>query len=278
MSAQRVADRYMIRQAVALACQGPFKTASMYHREVVQACLEGALMGTPWMKTATLTGLLTKAKKLMGMIKSAPKLLDKIKDALGIKALSELPQKLKEMAQQGFQAIRKALDKIKSTFPVSLYFAPKTKMPGLTDLLQRIVGGSPAIGKALNAIGSKIKPIDAWLEKYAPNLSRPLKAAAFAWVWINVAEISWDLPSLWDGFTGKISLSELFASLPESGIGAVLALFGVGYHLLPLTFVARLLWLVSHKYLSWKDGKLIVHWGKIRPEDDHAQDEAFAMA
>jgi hypothetical protein len=114
--------------------------------------------------------------------------------------------------------------------------------------------------------------VDDWFKRYLPRLRRPLYAAIFAWVWFNVAEISWDLQGLLDGFTGSISLPELLASLPESGIGFIAASFGLGYGALPVTLIARILWLVANHYLEWIPGKgLQVRWDLLgfpdqRPE------------
>jgi len=101
----------------------------------------------------------------------------------------------------------------------------------------------------------------------AKTLARPLMAAAFIWVWLNVAEISWDVEGLIRGFTGGLSMGELLGSLPESGIGLLVAtLFpGLGtFALLPATIMARLLYLLYRKVLSWvKDKGFVIHWDRI---------------
>jgi hypothetical protein len=156
-------------------------------------------------------------------------------------------------------------------FPLSLFFVPKGKMPGLTDLLARIMKSVPGLEKLLHGVGPSVVKLDKLFEKHLPTLRKPIYAAVFIWVWLNVAEISWDLQGLLAGFTGQISLSELLSSMPESGIGLIASAFGLGYGALPYTIIARLVWLVGHKYLSYVPGKgFVVHWSKmgIRQRDE----------
>lgn len=278
--AQRITCRHMIRVAVDQATYGKstIRTASALDRKMIVACLEVATLGTDLEKTAGLGNLIAKAKKLWEMVKKAPSLWTKLKEALGVESFQDLPKVFKEWGQKGLGVMRKMVDKMKSTFPISLYIASKSKMPSLTDLLGRIVASSPKLEAALKAVNTKVlMPLDTWIEKNAPNLTRPLKAAVFVWVWLNVAEISWDMKSLMDGFTGAISFGELFASLPESGIGAVLAVLGVGYHLLPISILARIVWLVGKNLISWKNGSLVIHWDKITG-DKKMSNETLALA
>lgn len=263
--AQRVAFRHLIHVAVRhTAPRHGSRVASRFDERCVCAWLEGSLMDSSMTRHAGLGNLLARAKKIWEMVRKTPRMFETLKKSLGVESMSDLPKMLREWGKKGLGVMRKMINRIKNSFPISLYFTSKGKMPSLTDLLNRIVGSSPAIEKALAKVRTNVvDPLDKLFEKYIPNLSRPLKAAAFTWIWLNVAEISWDLPSLIEGFTGKISLGALFASLPESGIGAILAMFGVGYHLLPITVIARVVWLVGKKYVSWKNGTLVVHWDKI---------------
>lgn len=278
--AQRIACRHTIRVAVLQATQGTstIRTASALDRDMIVACLEVATLNTSLEKTAGLGTLVTKARKIWETVKKAPKLWEKLKEALGVESFQDLPKAFKEWGQKGLGVMRKLVDKMRSTFPISLYIASKSKMPSLTDLLGRVVAANPKLEAALKAVNTKVlMPLDQWIEKNAPNLTRPLKAAVFIWVWLNVAEISWDMKSLMDGFTGAISFGELFASLPESGIGAVLAVLGVGYHLLPVSILARIVWMVGKNLISWKNGSLVIHWEKITG-DPKMSDERLALA
>lgn len=262
----RVACRHLIHIAVERVLQEDRKVrvASRGDRDMVVAILEGTTLGTSMEKSAGLGNLMTRARRVWEIFRKAPELGTKIKKALNVESIKDLPKALREWSKKGLGVMKKLLKKISESFPVSLYLAPKSKMPSLTDLLGRIIASSPKIEAALKKVKTNVLvPLDKWIEKHAPNLSRPLKAAVFVWIWINVAEISWDLKSMIDGFTGNISFGELFGSLPESGVGAVLALFGVGYHLLPITIIARLVWLAGKKYISWDKGKIVVNWERI---------------
>ena len=52
--------------------------------------------------------------------------------------------------------------------------------------------------------------------------------------------------------------------MPESGIGLIAASFGLGYGALPVTLIARFIWLVANHYLEWIPGKgLKVRWSAM---------------
>lgn len=270
----RIAVRYQIRQASQeIAKQSSFRSRTASLRdltpEVLVAFGEGFLMqGESSVKTAFFGNVKRRLQKVWDFLKRAPKAWETLKKYLGVSSVSDLPKKIKELAREGYKALGKIVKKLQNTFPLSLYFVPKNKMPGLTDLLNRIIEASPALKKALAKVNtSVVQPLDRLLQKYVPNLSRPLKAAVFIWIWLNVAEISWDFESLIAGFTGGISLGELFSSLPESALGALLASLGVGFHLLPVMIAARILWLVAQNLLEWVPGKgFKVRWDRITGE------------
>lgn len=276
--AQQVADRYFIRTAAleAYASVGFHQRSASLHDltpEVLVGFAEAFTLPALNSKTRTalLGGLGRKLKGLLRLFKKAPKVWARIKEFLGIESVKQIPGKLREMAKKGLKALRKALKPLLANNPVAaLYFIPKGKMPGLTDLLQRVVDSSPAMKKVLDRVNTSIiQPIDKVLEKskVVRTLARPLMASAFIWIWLNVAEISWDVEGLIKGFTGGMSMGELLGSLPESGIGLLVAtLFpGLGtFALLPATVMARLLYLLYRKVLSWVKGKgFVVHWDKI---------------
>ena len=267
---QRVADRYMVRLAVREVVSAPgfrARTASLQDLtpEVLTAFAEGFLIGEG--RTASFGGLVKKLSKLMEFFKKAPKAWEQIKQFLGVKSVTDIPRAIKEWAKKGLDALRKAMSKVKETFPLALYFVPQAKMPGLTDLMHRILAKHPAIAKALAGVKNVAGRIDQWMDKYLPTLRRPLLAAIFIWVWLNVSELTWDMEGLIRGFTGGISFGELLAGLPESGIGFIAALAGLGYGALPVTIIARFLWLTMNRYLEWVPGKgFKVNWDRIGGE------------
>jgi len=268
---RRVAARHLIRQAArAVAGNDSFRyrqAALMdFTPEVLAAFGEGFLMDE--VRTAGFASLRRKLDRIWKFIQKAPRAWEKLKDFFKVENAKQLAEAIKTWAARGKKVLVRLVKKMTETFPLSLYFVDRGKMPGLSALLKRIVEKSPKLQKALSSINtSVVQPLDRWIEKYIPKLGRPLKAAVFIWVWLHVVEITWDFDALLVGFTGGLSLGALFGSFPESSIGALLSLFGVGYGMLPVALVARILWLVAHKYVSWVPGKgLKVHWDRITGE------------
>jgi hypothetical protein len=267
--ANRVAARYLIgkvSQEVVLGDTGKIASVQVY-KEIL--CSFGEFL-VPVTKTAafSVSKAKEKLKRVFSLLKSRPKVLNRLKSVLGVDSIRELPKAIREWAKRGKDAIKKLFKKASQTFPLSLYLVPSSKMPGLTDLLARITASSPMIAKALSKVSTSIvRPLDAWMEKHLPTLGKPVKAAVFAWIWFNVAEISWDMEALVKGFSGQISIGDLFSSFPESALGALFASFGLGYGLLPVSIIARILWLVGNKYLEYKSGRgFVVRWDRIKGE------------
>lgn len=266
--AYRVRDRWLISRAVAGSYTGSMRVAAWappaHEVEALVTAFWETRVGSTDREAA---GGISKAiKTLLALVKKAPKAWESIKQTLGIDSLNPvaLMKKLKELASAGKKALGKAFKKIATTFPLSLFFVKQNKAPGLTDLLARIFQKSPRMRALLAKIKSGAGTVDKWLKKYVPRLSRVLYAAVFAYIWLNVAEISWDIQGILAGFTGRISLGELLASLPESGIGAIAASFGLGYGALPYALIARIIWLVANRYLEWVPGKgLRVKWKEM---------------
>lgn len=220
-----------------------------------------------------LGGITRAVGRLLTLFRKAPRVWDRLKAALGLEGLEgmglrekirALSAKFKEWAAKGKKAMGQALRKALSTFPLSMFFVSGNKAPGLTDLVARILAKSPRVAKMLERVRGGIGKVDDLFKKYIPRLSRGLYAAVFIWVWLNVAELSWDVEGILAGFTGQISLGDLMASLPESGMGAIAASFGLGYGALPYALIARLVWLVANKLITWVPGKgFRVHWSKM---------------
>jgi len=280
--ALRVRDRFLIRKAVDLQYTDSVRTASWSPpKEEVLALVDAFWEPRLASDKEAFGGIMRAVSKLLGMLKRAPRAWPAIQRALGLEEMEGrsllekgkiLGARLKELAKEGKRWLGKALKGASERFPLALFFVSKNKLPGLTDLMSRILDKVPWARQALSKIHAGSVKVDDWFKRYLPRLRRPLYAAIFAWVWFNVAEISWDLQGLLDGFTGSISLPELLASLPESGIGFIAASFGLGYGALPVTLIARILWLVANHYLEWIPGKgLKVRWDLLgfpdqRPE------------
>jgi hypothetical protein len=276
-SALRVRDRFLVHQVVQeLYTDHGLRTAAWAPpREIVAAIAEGLWEpreGSTDREAAL--GILRGVKKLLKLLKGAGKRawsafsralgLDELEGLSLIAKVKAIASRVKDLAKRGKDALGKALKKMSLTFPLSLFFVPKGKMPGLTDLMARIAKKSPTIWRFVQKIKGKLDVADKWMKEHAPRLSKVLLGAIFIFIWFNVAELSWDFEGLLAGFSGTLSLPDLLASLPESALGFLFAGFGLGYGALPVTLIMRLVWLVAHKYLSYVPGRgLVVHWDKM---------------
>lgn len=276
-SVLHVRDRFLIHQAVQeLYTDHNLRTASWAPPpEIVQALAEGfwePRVGSSDREAAL--GILRGVKRLLGLLKGAgSRAWAALSRALGLEELEGLgfiakvkaiAKRAKDLVKRGKAALGKVLKKVGQTFPLSMFFVPKNKMPGLTDLVARILQKSPRIRAFLERVKGGAAKVDTWLKKYVPRLSRGLYAAIFIYVWMQVSELSWDIESILAGFTGNITLGELLASLPESALGLLAASFGLGYGALPYVLIARLVWLVANQFISWVPGKgFAVHWPKM---------------
>lgn len=277
-TAIRVRDRHFIQESVlhqhASLLSTNRKTGSyLPEPELVTAVVEAIWEPRSVTAKTAFLGITKAVKKIFGLIKRAPQAWGRLQQTLAIPgwdsmSLSEkakaLGSRLKELLHEGKRVLGKAFKSMATTFPLSLFFVPKGKMPGLADLLQRISQSVPWLDKALKGISAGAVKVDQLFEKYIPKLRKPIYAAVFIWIWLNVAELSWDMQGIIAGFTGQISLGELLASLPESGLGFIAAAFGLGYGALPYAMIARLMWLVAQNYLEYVPGKgFKVQWAKM---------------
>lgn len=261
-SAQRVAHPYLVR----LACQEAHRSASRVARrsvprEVFAAMVEAFLDPEALTITAGFGSILKKVQQFLALLQRAPSLVPKLKGLLG----EMTPGNLTKWAKEGKDALVKTFAKASREFPLGILFHPKVKAPTLTSLLTKILKETK-VGRFLE---ERVKPgakyIDDLFKEHLPTLRRPLYAAIFIYIWFSVAEISWDVAGILDGFLGNVSLTDLMVSLPESALGAILASIGLSFHLLPVMMVARLVWLVAQNYIEWdgSSGSFKVHWNLL---------------
>ena len=267
----RVRDRHLIQVAAGL--YGRTASVSSADRVLTAALVEAVWESQPSVNAKTAFLGITKAiSKILDLIKKVPHFWDRISDTFEIDDWDEmnlvqktkaLGSKLGDLIHEGKAALGKAFKEAVNHFPLNLFFVPHKKMPGLTDLLKRISDAVPWINDALKRVHNTAISVDKLFEKYIPTLRKPIYAAIFIWVWVGVSEISWDVHSILQGFTGNISLSELLGSMPESGIGLIAASFGLGYGALPYAIIARLMWLVAQDYIKYEHGGFKVDWAKM---------------
>ncbi len=251
-----IAHRHQVRLACRKALAAQPRTASRIDKQAFTNLAEAFIE-----KDAGVANILRQVTKLLKMLKRAPRALDRIKEMVGDLTL----ENLRKWASDGKRALGAALQRAAHAFPLGIFFHPKARLVTLTDLMNRILDQTQ-VGEFLRTkVKPKIDSFDKLLKQHVPNLRRPLLAAIFIFVWLNVAELSWDFESLMVGFTGGLALSDLLASLPESALGFLMKGFGLGFHALPVILVARLLWLVAQNYIEWDKarGEFKVHWNLL---------------
>lgn len=229
-------------------------------------------------------GLASKLKTLWEMFNTEKGAWESFKDMIGVRAgsylesLRELPSKIKAFVQKGANVLAKAGNFLATNVPFfQVYVDAQKKMPSLNNLLLRLVDYlPPAISRGLKKIGegatSFAAQLDIYVQKHPLTMvaGTLLSAAIFTIIWLNVTEISWDIPDILKGFLGMYSFAELLKSLPEAGIGLLLSLMFPGLlskyllnAILPVTVALRVAWLVGQRYASWENGGLTLHWEKL---------------
>ena len=202
-----------------------------------------------------------KVKQIWQAFKSVPKYWEEFKSMIGVTAkntvtlLAQLPKKIWAFFKTGLKAIgsvaKTLTGKLGDFIKVFSVISGKTAI--FNQIMERVMpilknnpatqavvkGMEKAKSTAKNFLG-KVKLGDGngslldffkgildWLlnSKVSNALGTPLKAYVFFNIWINVTEVSWDFIGIAKGMMGLISWKELFASLPESGVGFIISLF-----------------------------------------------------
>jgi hypothetical protein len=241
-------------------------------------------------------GIVAKAKELWNAFKSYPDKWEEFKAKLGLAGESTLgllrsfPKKMKEFWNKANVYIKKTFAKagaaIVKKFPqLEIFFKIVQKLPSVTSFFKNLLGKFPKLKSVLDSIGSKAtslaNTVDGFFQKN--SLLQPAnwfaRGAFFTYVWMNVAEISWNIPEIVRGMLGGMSWGEILDSLPESGLGLVVALlFGafipfpyggqfaakIGLNaLLPMALAFQIWWLLKKGYAYIKKG-ILYFTDKIR--------------
>jgi len=275
--------RQAAREVVASAPRVRTASADQVRRELTAEVLEafGSAYRGPIRTAASFT---SKLKQLWEMFQEAPKAWADFKHMLGIKAegalalVSELPSKIKAFVKEGEKVLQRLGSKLRELPPIALYFDIVKATPTVNKFLNTLISYLPtSVQRGVAAIHSKAKSlaeyIDDVIKRYpvAFPVSAVLSAAVFTVIWLNVYEMSWDVPTILRGFLGGFSWAELLDSLPESAIGFMLSLmfpgiptglmFKVG---VPATLALRILWLYNKGLLEYQPGKFFrVRWDKM---------------
>lgn len=293
---QEQEDREVLCQAALLArTHPPFKAASVGQARVrdelsveVLAAFGEAMLPLPPGDMITRTASVSrKLKQVWDMFQQAPDAWEQFKKMLGVRGsgmlqvLRELPGKIKSWLKDGQRYLEKAGQKIRELPLVAMYLDVAQKMPGVTDLLGKVLDLLPeSVRKVVEKIKSRARSfaelVDETVHKYpvVKPASVLISGAVFALIWFNVTEMTWDIPEIIRGFLGMYSWVELLNSLPESAVGLLLSMLFPGIPggllwnaILPATIAMRVLWLVQRDYMDYEPGRgLRVRWDKMPPE------------
>jgi len=296
-SPSSVALQYQIRltarEIVASAPQ--VKTASAarvrqeFTEDVLAAFGEGMFLMDPQMRLSA--GFGRRLKQLWEIFQQAPRAWEQFKKMLGIRAegaialAKELPGAIKRMLQQAKKYLARIGKKLRELPLVALYFDAARKLPAFGDLLKDMTPRLPeSVRRTLQSISAKANTfaefVDEVVSKYplVKPASVVLSAAIFGIIWMNVYEISWDIPEIIRGFLGGYSWTELLESLPESGSGFLLSLLFPGVPMkfffkvvVPVTIALRLAYLYKHKLIEYVPGKALrVKWEEMGGQPEGA--------
>lgn len=267
-SAQRVADRYMIRLAAREACAGhPMRLARRGVTPEVLAAFGEAFYVSQHRGKVAFAGLVSKLKQIGNLFSAAPKVWEKFKQLVGIKSLADIPSALKDMASKGKAALQKVLTKMFDTWPLKIYTLEKGKLLTFNDLLLKLIGLSPKLKHLVESGMKKVGDFGEMLRQKAPTLTGVVLVAIYIFIWINVMEFEWDFKALADALTGAMTFHDFLSSLPGSAFGALLNIFKLGtFSLLPYTVVARILYLVGHRYLVWTGRWFALDWKTLHED------------
>lgn len=273
-SPTNVARRFLARSAAEEA----IRTASRVHTAAAHRVREELTVNVlaSFAEGIHTAGSFTsRLKQVYEAFQKVPKAWADFKHMLGVKGdglialVKELPGKIKHMLQEGQKFLVKLGQKFRELPAVAIYLdvlkATGSVAGHLSKLFEHL---PPEVQKVLRGIGSKAKTFAAFLDevvKQHPALamgSTVLSAAVFAIIWMNVYELSWDVPEIVRGFLGGYSWVELLHTLPESALGFLLSLVfpGIPTKLMlkaaiPATFVLRLAWLQHKGLLEHRPGK-----------------------
>ena len=268
LAINRLADRYLVRMAAHAACAGSgVRLASAgLTPEVVTAFAEHFYLPQHQGRVA-FGGLMRKLKQLVEAFKKAPKLWDRFKQLIGVEKLSDLPKAIKALAAKAHKALRKLLHKLFDSWPLRIYTLEKGKLTSFNDMLSGLLSKSPALKRTLDKALSRIGTFGEMLRKQAPRIMGVVMVGIYIWVWMNVVEFEWDFKGLMEAVTGAMTFPDFMASLPGSALGALLNGFGFGtFTLLPFALVARILYLLQHRYIEWTGRGFSVNWALMKKD------------
>lgn len=263
----RVRHRYLVRLAArqALPSSNTRLASAGFTHEVLAAFGEH-FMEPSFTSRVAFLGLVKKLKQLASVFGKIPKLWGKFKELLGIESLADIPKAIGRFAETGKAFLKKALNKVFGTWPLKLYTLEKGKLQSFSQMLDSLLGKFPAFKDLVDRGARKLGDWGEMLREKAPHIAGAVMAAIYLWVWLNVVEFEWDLKSFTEAISGLLTFPDFLSSLPGSAFGLLLRPLGVGtFTLLPYAVAARILYLLGHRYIEWKDG-FHVHWDLLKKD------------
>lgn len=275
---ERVAARYLIRCAareVARERRAARMVASGLSADVLAAFGEASVDGVASGRV-TVAGVASRMRELVALFTRAPEAWEQLKRVMGASSLLDLPGKVSELVKGAAAHLRAAGESLARSVPVlQIYLEVGTRLPAVGEWLSTMYDKLPGpVRAAVSRITSKVKSLAQWLDELvgkndvAKLVGRAASAAIFAYVWMNVAELSWDLPGILRGFSGQLSFSELVETLPESGLGLLVSLLfpGIPQKLvfnafLPITVALRLAYLYERRLIKINGKKVSLTLG-----------------
>ena len=238
------------RQMVRLAANNVCASAG-FQREVIVALAENFYSDKSLQKTA-FVGITRKLSQIVEAFKKAPALFDSFKKAIGIESLADIPSAIKRLAEAAKRSLGSAIHKMFESWPLKIYTLDKGKLLSFNQLLESLISKSPKFKRFLDAAVHKVSDFGEMVRKQAPRIVGVVMLGIYIWVWLNVTEFEWDMKSLSDAVSGRMTFPDFLASLPSSALGFLLNGFGFGtFALLPYTIVARFLYLIANRYIEW---------------------------
>lgn len=283
----RLTNRYLLRLAVQEVCSTPqFQSRTASLRDLTPAVLEAFGQALLPSHGRVAGNFFSKIKGFLSALTKAPQVWEAIKKFLRVTKITDLVGAISKLIHQAYAGLLHAVNGLFKVFPFYLFRLPKNQVLSLNALLNALLGVLKAKSpKAFHDIGSKIGGFvkghllsaqEWWHENgkaLMPGLISVLKkvfdnpvmrTALYWYIWNEVTEFEWDLNGLTKAAMGQITMDELLASLPSSGMGALLGKVVSGtFTLLPQAILARMVWLITSHFFSAESGEIKIHWERF---------------
>ena len=244
-------SRIVIRKQMARTAAMSVCSSTGFQREIIASIAENFYSDTSLQKTAFL-GMTRKLGQIVEAFKKAPDLFKAFKKAVGIESLADIPGAIKRLAESAKKVLGSAIHKMFESWPLKIYTLDKGKLTSFNKIIESILDKSPKLKGFLESATRKISDFGEMIRKQAPRIIGVVMLGVYIWVWLNVTEFEWDLKSLADAVSGRLTFPDFMASLPGSAFGLLLNGFGFGtFTLLPYTIAARFLYLLANRYIEW---------------------------